>query len=77
MREQYHVVDEKAGKNGENNVPPIDIPAVEVHDSAHDFQMPVRNYNAENEDIITLAADELSSYCNVIKQSLSTPAVGF
>ncbi|KAI3931420.1 hypothetical protein MKX01_040337 [Papaver californicum] len=77
MREQYHVVDEKPGKNGENNVPPIDIPAVEVHDSAHDFEMPVRNYNAENEDIIPLAADELSGYCNVIKQPLSTPAVGF
>ncbi|KAI3990850.1 hypothetical protein MKX01_040134 [Papaver californicum] len=31
-----------------------------------------RNYNAENEDIIPLAADELSGYCNVIKQPLST-----
>ncbi|KAI3907625.1 hypothetical protein MKW98_016269 [Papaver atlanticum] len=76
MREQYHVVDEKPGKNGENNVPPVDIPAVEVHDSARDFEMPERKYNAENEDKIPLAADELSGYCNVIKQPLSTPAVG-
>ncbi|KAI3921215.1 hypothetical protein MKW92_052826, partial [Papaver armeniacum] len=73
MREQYHVVDEKPGKNGENNVPPGDIPAVEVHD----FEMPERKYNAENEDKIPLAADELSGYCNVIKQPLSTPALGF
>ncbi|KAI3907044.1 hypothetical protein MKW92_024476, partial [Papaver armeniacum] len=68
MREQYHVVDEKPGKNGENNVPPVDIPALEVHDSAHDFEMPERKDNAENEDKVPLAADELSGYCNVIKQ---------
>ncbi|XP_026405352.1 uncharacterized protein LOC113300340 isoform X2 [Papaver somniferum] len=77
MREQYHVVDEKPGKNGENNVPPVDIPAVEVRDSAHDFELPERKDNAENEDKIPLAADELAGYCNVIKQPLSTPAVGF
>ncbi|KAI3966168.1 hypothetical protein MKW92_025558, partial [Papaver armeniacum] len=77
MREQYHVVYEKPGKIGENNVPLIDIPAVAVHDGIHDFEMPERNYNAENEDKIPLAADELSGYCNVIKQPLSTPAVGF
>ncbi|KAI3976900.1 hypothetical protein MKX01_008758 [Papaver californicum] len=35
--------------------------------------MPVRIYNAENEDIIPLEADELSGYCNVIKQPISTP----
>ncbi|KAI3869262.1 hypothetical protein MKW92_021090, partial [Papaver armeniacum] len=62
---------------GLNNVPPVDIPAVEVHDSAHDFEMPERKDNAENEDKIPLGADELSGYFNVIKQPLSTPAVGF
>ncbi|RZC58581.1 hypothetical protein C5167_005877 [Papaver somniferum] len=66
MREQYHVVD---GKNGENNVPPVDIPAVEVHE--RDFEM------LESEDKIPLDADELSGHCNVIKQPLLTPAVGF
>ncbi|KAI3970333.1 hypothetical protein MKX01_023980 [Papaver californicum] len=76
MSEQCHVVVEKPGKIGKNNVPPIEIPAVEVHDNAHEFEMPKKNYNAENEDQIPLAADELSGYCNVIKQPLSTPAVG-
>ncbi|KAI3899050.1 hypothetical protein MKW92_027545 [Papaver armeniacum] len=79
MREQYHVVDVKPGKNGENNVPPVDIPALEVHDSAHDFEMPERKDNAENEDKIPLAADELSGYCKLQchQTTPSTPAVGF
>ncbi|MCL7027927.1 hypothetical protein MKW94_013141 [Papaver nudicaule] len=60
VREKYHVIDEIPGKSGENNVPPIDIPAAEVHDSECDSEMPERNYNAENENE---AADELSGFC--------------